>query len=79
MASGGSGEWPRIRDEVDWYEEDDATRNLGVRFRLRPMPRWSDHWVAPLGYLQASLGHRDLIPELLKLPAEPAVAQRFCG
>ncbi len=58
MALGGSYEWPRIRDEVDWYEEDDATRNLGFGFLPRPEAdtRWSDHWVAQAGLSSGSLG-----------------------
>lgn len=80
MALGGSYEWPRIRDEADWYEEEDATRNLGFSFLPRP-----DAATPPVGSLGGTSWvifrqseHQDLGLELLKLLAEPAVAQRFC-
>ncbi len=80
MAIGGSYEWPRIRDEADWAEEEDATRNLG--FCLLPRPSRETPPVGSLGgsswVILRQSSHQDLACELLKLLAEPQIATAFC-
>ena len=80
MSLGGSYEWPRIRDEADWSEEDEATQHLG--FGFLPRPTLDTPLVGSLGgtswvvFRQST--HQDLALELLKLLAEPEIAQAFC-
>ena len=80
MALGGSYEWPRIRDEADWSEEEDATQNLG--FCYLPRPTADTHLVGSLGgtswVVLRQSAHQDLALELLKLVAEPEVVLGFC-
>jgi multiple sugar transport system substrate-binding protein len=80
MSLGGSYEWPRIRDEADWSEEEEATQHLG--FGFLPRPTLETPLVGSLGgtswvvFRQSS--HQDLALELLKLLSNPEVAQAFC-
>ncbi len=80
FALGGSYEWPRIREESAWDDEEDAARHLG--FMLLPRPSED---VAPVGSLGGTSwvifrqsAHQDLCLELLKLMATRSASSAFC-
>lgn len=80
MALGGSYEWPRIRDESDWEDEEDAMRDLG--FTLLPRPSADLPQVGSLGgtswgvFRQSPV--QDLCAEVLKLMTTDEVSTAFC-
>jgi ABC-type glycerol-3-phosphate transport system substrate-binding protein len=80
MTLGGSYEWPRIREESAWEDEEDAAECLG--FVLLPRPDASVRPVGSLGgtswviFEQSS--EQDLCLELLKLMATRAASEAFC-
>jgi maltose-binding protein MalE len=80
MLLGGTYEWPRIRDESDWTEEEDAVAHLG--FVPIPRPSVDVPQVGSLGgtswaILQQSPA-RELCMEILKLACAPETLRSFC-
>jgi len=80
MTLGGSYEWPRIREESNWDDENDAATHLG--FMLLPRPSRS---VPPVGSLGGTSWavfqqseNRELTLELLKLVATRDASRQFC-
>jgi N,N'-diacetylchitobiose transport system substrate-binding protein len=80
LTLGGSYEWPRIREESAWENEEDAARHLG--FSLLPRPSED---VAPVGSLGGTSwvifrqsGQQNLSLELLKLTASRSASAAFC-
>lgn len=80
MTLGGSYEWPRIREESAWDDEEDAARSLG--FTLLPRPSRD---VPPVGSLGGTSWvifeqseHQDVSLQLLKLMATRDASAAFC-
>lgn len=77
---GGSYEWPRIREESIWDDEDDAACCLG--FTLLPRPSEDVRSVGSLGgtswVIFRQSAHQELGLELLKLMATRGASEAFC-
>lgn len=80
MILGGTYEWPRIQDESDWTEEEDAIAHLG--FIPAPRPTLTSPQVASLGgtswaIMQQSSGG-ELCAEILKQVSTPEALKAYC-
>jgi ABC-type glycerol-3-phosphate transport system substrate-binding protein len=81
MALGGTYEWPRIREESAWADEEmDAMQHLG--FILMPRPSLEVAPVASLGGTSWAIFRQsekqDLCMEILKIAASPMLSSAFC-
>lgn len=81
MTLGGTYEWPRIREEAEWWEtEKDAADNLG--FTLLPRPTSQVPPVGSLGgtswVIFAQSDAQEIALQLLKLMATTEASTRFC-
>ncbi len=82
MTLGGTYEWPRIRDECDWAEDESATAQY-LGFQLMPRPTVNTPPIGSLGgtswaILQQS-AVQELSLEILKLAASTELSAAFCG
>lgn len=80
MALGGSYEWPRIREESEWENEEDAAEHLG--FTLLPRPSTEVPPVGSLGGTSWAIFEQSEIKELcagiLRTMAVSDVSAEFC-
>jgi multiple sugar transport system substrate-binding protein len=80
MTLGGTYEWPRIQDESDWTEEEDAIAHLG--FMPAPRPTTTSPQAMSLGgtswaiMRQSSEG--ELCAEILKQVSTPGASKAYC-
>jgi len=80
MTLGGTYEWPRIQDESDWTEEEDAVAHLG--FMPAPRPTKASPQAMSLGgtswaILQQSL-EGELCAEILKQVSTSEALKAYC-
>ena len=81
MTLGGTYEWPRIREEAEWWKtEEDAAHDLG--FTLLPRPTSQVPPVGSLGgtswVIFAQSDAQEIALQLLKLMATTEASARFC-
>lgn len=80
MILGGTYEWPRIQDESDWTEEEDAIAHLG--FMPAPRPTAASSQVTSLGGTSWAIMQQspegELCAEILKQVSTPEVLKAYC-
>jgi len=80
MTLGGTYEWPRIQDESDWAEEEDAVTHLG--FIPAPRPTTASPQAMSLGGTSWSILRQspegELCAEILKQVSTPEALKAYC-
>ncbi len=80
MTLGGTYEWPRIQDESDWTEEEDAIAHLG--FMPAPRPTVTTPPVMSLGGTSWAILRQspegELCAEILKQVSTPEASKAYC-
>jgi len=80
MTLGGTYEWPRIQDESNWSEEEDAVTHLGFIPAPRPTPTAPQ--TMSLGGISWTILRQstegELCAEILKLVSAPEALRAYC-